>query len=365
MQHFDAIAGNRGILVMSYKVRLCFLCSFLLLYLGCAQKSAKLQRSVVPPDQSLFETGIDFLDKGHYIRSRLALQNMIQTYPDSDMMSDAYFAVGDSYYEEGGTQNLLQAIEQYKDYIIFFPDTPKAPDAQFKIMSANMKMMGAPDRDQQYTFQAEQAGMKFLEEYPDSDLAPIVRSNLVGIRDKLALKELGIAKFYGKIENYVAEIGRLQTILDDYPDSNKVPEALFLLAETMEKTNRPDEAEGYLDKIVSEYPFSEYAKEAEQRLVDMDKPVPEINIQLAEEHKAKMSTPEGFSPLTPLSDFIKALGFVGPPDAYEEAQAEIKAKKAAEEAEKKAIEEKEKTGGYDIEDVIKKPISDETEPAGE
>jgi len=348
---------------MPYKVRLIFLCSFLLLSWGCAQKSAKLQRSVVPPDQSLFETGIDFLENGHYIRSRLALQNMIQTYPDSEMMSDAYFAVGDSYYEEGGTQNLLQAIEQYRDYIIFFPDTLKTPDAQFKIMSASMKMMGAPDRDQQYTFQAEQAGMKFLEEYPDSDLAPIVRRNLVVIRDKLALKELGVAKFYDKYKNYTAVLGRLQTILDNYPDSNKVPEALFLMAETMEKKSSPDEAESYFGKIVSEYPFSEYAKAAEQRLVDMGKPVPEVNVKLAEEHKAKMRAPEGFSPLTPLSEFIKALGFIGPPDAYEEAQEEIKAKKAAIEAEEKAREEK--AGDYDIEDVIKKPVSDEKEPANE
>ena len=348
---------------MPYKVRLIFLCCFLIFFWGCAQKSAKLQRSVRPPDQDLFDKGLDFLDKGHYIRSRLALQTLIQTYPDSEMSAEAYFAVGDTYYEEGGTQNLLQAIQQYKDFIIFYPDHPKAPDAQFKIMAAYSKMIGEPDRDQQYTLLAEEAGMKFLEDYPDNDMAPIASNQLVGIRDKLAQKELGVAKFYDRNDNDVAVIGRLQTILDKYPDSNKVPEALFIMADIMEKNKNLEEAESNLDKIVSEYPFSDYAPTAERRLVDMGKPVPEVNVELAEEHRAKMRPPESFSPLTPLSDFVKALGFVGPPDSYEEAQEIIKAKKANEAAEEKPEKEKEKPSEFDIEDVIKKPVSNETEPA--
>ena len=97
----------------------------------------------------------------------------------------------------------------------------------------------------------------------------------------------------------------------------------------------------------------------------MGKTVPDVNMELAEENKAKMREPEGFSPLTPLSDFVKALGFIGPPDRYEEAQEIIKAKKAAEETEEKDREEEEKEDGYDIEDVITKPASDETQPPNE
>jgi outer membrane protein assembly factor BamD len=350
---------------MPYRIGLFFLCCLPLFGLGCAQKSAKLQRSLVPPDQDLFETGTDFLEKGHYIRSRLMLQNLLLTYPDSEMTADAYFAIGDSYYEEGGIQNLLQGIEQYNNFVIFFPAHPKAPDALFKIMSAYGKMMGPPDRDQQYTLFAEEAARKFLEDYPDSDMAPAAWSRLVLFHDKLAQKELGIAKYYENIDNYVAAMGRLQTILDKFPDSNKVPETLFLMALVKEKTDNPDEAENYLAKIVSEYPFSEYAERAEQKLVDMGKPVPEVNVKLAEENRAKMRKPEGFSPITPLSDFVKALGLIGPPDAYEEAQEIRKAKKAAEEAAAKAREEKEKSGDYDIEDVIKKPVSNGTESGDE
>ena len=89
---------------------------------GCGPKGAKLQKSVVPPDRTLFETGSEYLKKNQYIKARLAFQTLINTYPDSEVSADSYLAIGDSFYDEGGTENLLQAEDQYKNFIIFFPE---------------------------------------------------------------------------------------------------------------------------------------------------------------------------------------------------------------------------------------------------
>ena len=354
----------RGYQAMTYKVRLCFLCILPLLSWGCAQKSASLQKSVVPPDQTLYETGTKYLEKGQYLRSRLALQTMINTYPDSEKTADAYYAIGDSYYEEGGTQSWLQAEQQYKDFIIFFPAHPKAPDAQMKIISANMKMMGAPDRDQQYTLRAEQEGFTFLEMYPNHDFVPIVKQDLRIIQDKLAQKEESIGDFYAKRRNYGAAIGRYLVAMDKYPDYHNIPEVLFKTANALLESNNPDEAGIYLDKLVSEYPFTEYAQEAKQQLAAIGKPIPQVNTELAEVNEAKMKGQEGFSPVKPLLDFGKALGFVGSPDRYEEAReiVETQRAEAAKAAEEAAAREAEKADGIDIVEEIRKPVSEETEP---
>ena len=111
---------------MKFRIRSIFLCAVLIFAWGCGQKSAKLQKSVVPPDKTLFETGSDYLNRSQYIKARLAFQNLIMTYPDSEMAAEAHFAIGDSFYEEGGTENLLQAENQFKDFIVFFPAHPKA-----------------------------------------------------------------------------------------------------------------------------------------------------------------------------------------------------------------------------------------------
>lgn len=358
-----AESKDRGNQAMIYTVRLCFLC-ILLLSWGCAQKSASLQKSVVPPDQTLFETGTKYLEKGQYLRSRLALQTMINTYPDSEKTADAYYAIGDSYYEEGGTQNWLQAEQQYKDFIIFFPAHPNAPDAQMKIIAANMKMMGAPDRDQQYTLRAEQAAYKFLELYPNHDFVPIVKQDLLIIQDKLAQKEEGIGDFYAKKKNYGAATARYLFALDKYPDYHNTPEVLSKMAASLMESNNQDEAVIYWDKLVSEYPFSEFAEKAKQQLADMGKPIPQVNTELAGMNEARRNGQEGFSPMKPLLDFGKALGLVGSPDRYEEAKefTEAEKAKAAKEAAEAAAKEAEKEEGIDIIEEIRKPVSEETKP---
>ena len=74
-----------------------------------------------------------------------------------------------------------------------------------------------------------------------------------------------------------------------------------------------------------------------------------------------MRQPEGFSPLKPLIDFGKALGFITPPDRYEEAKRTLDAEKA-----KVAEAEGAKTGvdtaGDDIliESEIRKSATGET-----
>ncbi len=337
---------------MAYKVRFLFLAGALFFCWGCTQKSARLQKSIVPPDQTLFETGTDFLEKGHYIRARLALQTMISTYPDSEMTADAYFAVADTFFEEGGTTNWLQAEQQYKDFIIFFPAHSKAPDAQMKVIALYRKMVGDPARDQTPARKGEQEALQFLELYPDHDFASIVRNELDFFRDNLAQSELGVSNFYAKQNNYTAAIGRLDTILENYPNFFKTPEVLYKMAEYHEKNETSDKAEEYLSKLVSAYPFTDYSNKAKQKLTAMGKPIPEVDTEIAALNESRIGEQDGFNPLKWIDDFAKATGFKGPPDIYDQAteavaRAKAKAASAAEEA--KGTEE-----GINIEEVIRK-----------
>ena len=130
------------------------------------------------------------------------------------------------------------------------------------------------------------------------------------------------------------------------------------------ESNNPDEAVIYWDKLVSEYPFSEFAEKAKQQLADMGKPIPQVKTELADMNEAKMNDQAGFSPMKPLLDFGKALGFVGSPDRYEEAKGIVEAEKAkaAKEAAEAAAKEAGKEEGIDIIEEIRKPVSEETKP---
>src|SRR5580693_9138243 len=55
------------------------------------------------PDKVLYDRAQADLKAGRYTEGRLALQTLINTYPDSEYLAKAKLAVADSYYKEGGT----------------------------------------------------------------------------------------------------------------------------------------------------------------------------------------------------------------------------------------------------------------------
>lgn len=327
---------------------------------GCVQKSAKLQKSIAPPDKTLFETGSGYLKKGQYIKSRLAFQTLLNTYPDSDVAADTYFAMGDSFYEEGGTDNWLQAEDQYKNFIVFYPGNPRSADAQMKIISLNYKMMRTPDRDQQYAHRALQEIKNFEQRYADSDFLPVVRKLKVLVEDNLARGDLNVGRFYADRGNLLGAQLRFREIVEKYPNFEDMDAVLFQLGELARRVNNSEMATDYYAKLAKGYPYSKLYDETKARLIAMGKAIPDVDKELAASNQARLSPGEGFSPLRPLIDFGKALGFVPLPDQYNIAKQSAESEKARiaqAAAAKAAADGLNEDGDFQIESEIRKSAS--------
>ena len=79
--------------------------------------------------------------------SRMTMQTLINTYPDSEYIARAKLAVADSWYAEGGTLRSLRRKSSTKISITFFPNMPEAAEAQLKIANIHYQEMEKPDRD--------------------------------------------------------------------------------------------------------------------------------------------------------------------------------------------------------------------------
>src|SRR5262249_1311675 len=99
------------------------------------------------PDKILYERALASIKKGHYTEGRLDYQTLINTYPHSEYLAKAKLGVADSFYKEGGTSSLTQAIEEYKNFIVFFPFLDEASYAQMQVGMAHYKLMEKADRD--------------------------------------------------------------------------------------------------------------------------------------------------------------------------------------------------------------------------
>jgi outer membrane protein assembly factor BamD len=217
------------------------------------------------------------LDRSRFTIARLTLQTLINTYPDSEFLPQAKYALAESFYQEGTTAALTQAEAEFKDYITFFPTSPLADDAQLKVAMTHVLKMEKPDRDPTQAQMAELELRNMIESYPDSQLLADAKQKLREVQEVLAEGIFGIGNHYYLRASFPAAADRYKEILEKYPDSERIPESLFRLAESLYRNNNEGESAIYYSRLVSDHPMTERVEEAKRRLIAMNMPVPSPN----------------------------------------------------------------------------------------
>lgn len=243
---------------------------------GCLGKKnvAPVAGTSVEPDKVLYAKATADLKHGRYTTGRLALQTLINTYPDSEYLAKAKLAIGDSYYKEGGTAGLKQSIVEYKDFITFFPFLDESASAQMQIAMAHYRQMEKPDRDHAEAVQAEAEFQTFLEKYPNGPLVPQAEQHLRDVQEVLAEGNFRVAYFYYTRAAYRASGARLIELTNRYPLYSQADHANWMLGQIYEKGEHNEIAARYYSRIVKDYPLSSLAGDARNKLVKFGVPVP-------------------------------------------------------------------------------------------
>jgi outer membrane protein assembly factor BamD len=211
---------------------------------------------------------------GRYAVGRLALQTLINTYPDSEFLAKAKLEIANSYYKEGGTSGLKQSIVECKDFITFFPFLDESADCQLQIAMAHYRQMEKPDRDHAEAVQAEAEFQTFLEKYPNSALLPQAEQHLREVQEVLAEGNFRVASFYYVRGAYRASGARLIELTNRYPLYSQADQANWMLAQIYEKGEHNEIAAKYYSRIAKDYPLSPLAGDAKNKLVKFGVPVP-------------------------------------------------------------------------------------------
>ncbi len=253
-----------------------------LIVLGCGRRVAKEPVVQVPqsdirePDRVLYEQAIKDLRKSRYNIARLTLQTLINTYPDSEFLPEAKYALAESFYREGTSANLNQAETEFKDFITFFPTSDRADDAQMMIAMTHIRQLEKPDRDNTQAVLAETELKRMVESYPDSPLLDEAKDKLRAVQEVLADGIFKVGNQYYNRHSYTAAVSRYRELLTKYPDYTKTADVLFNLAESLRQTDNSDSG-AYYAKIVSDHPRSYRVAMAKTHLAELNQPIPEPN----------------------------------------------------------------------------------------
>jgi outer membrane protein assembly factor BamD len=232
---------------------------------GCGGGSRKPPVGTLEPDKFLWERGTQELDKKHWLTAREYFRELMDSYPQSPYRADAKLGLADTYLGEGSAESQVLAINEYREFLSYYPTHKRADYAQFKLGMSYYYQMHGPDRDQSETDEAIAELTHFVEQHPTSPLIEEGRKRLREARDRKSDADYRVGYFYLRTQKFPpAAIDRFQSILKNDPEYTRRDSVYFYLAQALIKMKREAEALPYLDRLIAEFEQSEHLEDAKK-----------------------------------------------------------------------------------------------------
>jgi outer membrane protein assembly factor BamD len=221
------------------------------------------------PDRYLFERGTASLNDKKWLTSREFFKQVVETYVQSPYRPDAKLGIGDTYLGEGTAEALVLAINEFREFLSYYPTNRRADYAQYKLGMAHYRQMRGAQRDQTETREAVREFQTFVDRYPNSSLMSEVRTRLREARDRLGESDYLVGYFYFRQRWYPGAIDRFQELLKRDPEYSGRDAVYYYLGESLVRQKREAEALPYYEKLVAEFERSEYLPEAQRRIAEL------------------------------------------------------------------------------------------------
>lgn len=229
---------------------------------------------VTPEDR--YALCIKYMQRAYYTKA-LEQCNRVRNYHRDDPVSvKAELAIADIHYKKGDYE---QARLAYDDFSRLHPRHPDLDYVVYRVgLSIWKRAPRAAGRDQTSTRAAVNAWTGFSTRFPDSTHQQEVAELLAAGRDRLAKKELVIARYYVREENYGAAVERLEDMVARYPDSSHTAQALALMAQGHHAWGEVDAARNLRDRLAADFPDSPWIDKADRWLAQVPGAPPEEQV---------------------------------------------------------------------------------------
>ncbi len=188
-------------------------------------------------DDSRYLIGWIHFQKNDFDLAIVNYKNLIKEYPKSSIVPIAYYSIGDSYYN---SEEYDSSIVYYLKIIEKFPKTQFVYDAMNGIQYSYLALDRPDD------------AVSLINGY-------IVKYPHLKNSDRILMKKGEIYFSYG---NYGKAMIGYSEMINFYPNSELVPEALYWMGKSALILNKPTEAEDYFTEIINKHIISDYGIEA-------------------------------------------------------------------------------------------------------
>jgi outer membrane protein assembly factor BamD len=150
------------------------------------------------------------------------------------------------------------AVTSGNTYLKQYPQSDDAAYVQYLVGASYSKQISDVTQDQRAAQQTIEAMQKVVTNYPQSEYVNDAQAKMRFARDQLAGKEMQIGRYYLERKDYLAAISRFRVVVEQYPTTNQVEEALARLVEAYYAMGIVEEAQTAAAVLGHNYPDSQW-----------------------------------------------------------------------------------------------------------
>ena len=228
--------------------------------LSCSNNNKELSNDAIEQSpRELYEIAMINLDQKNYEEASLIFKKIIYKYPLSNEGVQSEIMLG---FVDYLNMNYDDAIYKFNRIIKIYPSHKNIDYAYYMRAVSYFEQISGENFDGKSNKEAKKNFQELLNRFPESEYAKEGRQKLVFINENIAAKDMEVAIFYLKQNQYLAALGRYNKVIEEYPKSKFIPEALYRLVEIYTILGMKEEAKNAAAVIVYNYPKSKWYEDS-------------------------------------------------------------------------------------------------------
>lgn len=215
--------------------------------------------------------GDEALESKNFLEAERYFEYVKSKYPFLEAAKEAELKLADTDFER---ERYIEARDRYQTFVKLHPTHPRLDYAAFRAALTHYKdipsdfflLPASREKDQVEVKNALSAMTEYARAHPASAYAAEAKKIADDTRLRLAQHEMYVADFYASRDRWPAVVGRLSTVLKDYPGLGLDEEAYFGLHHAYTKLKDTEHANQTLRTVIEKLPGSKAAEKAQKLL---------------------------------------------------------------------------------------------------
>jgi outer membrane protein assembly factor BamD len=214
----------------------------------------KLAAETDPPDV-LYNQGLANIKAGNMSEAARKFDAVDAQHPFSEWSRKSLVMSTFTKYRLG---RYADAISTGNRYLNLYPKSEDAAYAQYLVGLSYWKQISNVTQDQKNSVKTIESMQRVVNDFPDSEYVDDAQAKIRFARDQLAGKEMQVGRYYLERKEYLASIQRFRNVVEQYPNTNQIEEALARLVEAYYAMGVVQEAQTAAAVLGHNYPDSQW-----------------------------------------------------------------------------------------------------------